>query len=44
MVLSLQAELDACDCALQNACATIAKDQHADLTLDALDSMERMHN
>lgn len=44
MVLGLQAKLDSCDRALQNACATITKDQHANLTLDALDSMEHTHN
>lgn len=44
MVLGLQAELDVCDHSLQNARATIAKDQHANLTLDALDSIERTHN
>ncbi|KAG6377895.1 hypothetical protein JVT61DRAFT_14683 [Boletus reticuloceps] len=43
-VLGLQAELDACDRALQTARATIAKDQQAEQALDTLDSMERTHN
>ncbi|KAG8219309.1 hypothetical protein J3R82DRAFT_175 [Butyriboletus roseoflavus] len=39
-VLGLQAELDASNHALQTTWAAIAKDHNADLTLDALNSME----